>query len=385
MQYTKLGDTGVNVSRLGFGCMRLPMTDIGGEIKPDEDAAVQLLRSGFEQGINYFDTAYFYHDGISELLVGKAMKGIRDRVVLATKSPGGHVKKPGDYLRLLEEQLKKLDTDYIDFYHFHGINYNNFFEVDERGGWYKEALRAKEEGLIRHIAFSFHAGEWSQKCGLPNPESAEMIKLIDTGYFESVLCQYNLLDRSNEAGIAHAKAKGLGIVVMGPLGGGRVSGLPKEVSAKLGIEVAASAELGLRFVASNPNVDIILSGMSNETQLSENVGFVSNIAPLSVAELDGIERMLQENKRLSELYCTGCNYCMPCPQEVNIPFIFQQANYYKIYGITDFARNNYKAIGTGWIQGKRADTCNECGACEKKCPQNIKIREQLKESHAILG
>jgi len=385
MQFTTLGSTNINVSRLGFGCMRLPMiTDTSGTMKLDEDAAVALIRSGFDQGINYFDTAYFYHDGMSEVILGRAMKGIRDRAIIASKSPGGHMKKPGDYRRILEEQLARLDMDYIDVYHFHGINYNAFLEIDEKSGWYKDALKAKDEGLIRHIAFSYHAGEWSQKCGLPNPESAELIKLIDLGYFESVLCQYNLLDRSNEKGIEYAKQKGMGVVVMGPLGGGRVSGLPKETAEKLGIQVAASAELGLRFVASNPNVDIILSGMSSDIQLGENVKYVSDIAPLSSAEMQGIERMVEENKRLSELYCTGCNYCMPCPQEVNIPYIFQQTNYYKIYGTTEYAKNNYKGIGSGWVPGRRADACNECGACEKKCPQNIKIREQLKESAALL-
>ena len=172
---------------------------------------------------------------------------------------------------------------------------------------------------------------------------------------------------------------------MGPLGGGRVSGLPKELADKLGINVNASAEMGLRFVASNPNVDIILSGMSSMTQLLENVEYVSRIEPLSSLEIEGILKMMDENKRLSELYCTGCNYCMPCPQEVNIPYIFQMMNYYKVYGTKNFAKDNYARIGAGWIKGNKADACNECGACEKKCPQNIKIREQLKECREALG
>jgi len=201
-----------------------------------------------------------------------------------------------------------------------------------------------------------------------------------------VLCQYNVLDRSNEAGMAHAKAKGLGVTVMGPLGGGRISGLPKEMLAKCGVEVRASAELGLRFVATNPNVDILLSGMSAMPQLLENAETVSRLTPLSPAEKEGILTMVEEMKRLSDLYCTGCEYCMPCPFEVNIPFVFEQMNYHKVYGLTDLARKNYATIGKApWFPGKNASACTECGECETKCPQHLKIREQLKESHAALG
>jgi len=251
-------------------------------------------------------------------------------------------------------------------------------ELDKNTGWYGEAVNAKDEGLIKHISLSFH----SRNISPPAPD--DMIKLIDTGHFESVLCQYNVLDQSNAKAMEYAKKKGLGVAVMGPLGGGRVSGLPKAVADELGIKVAASAEMGLRFVASNPNVDIILSGMNSMEQLIENSAYVSNIEPLSMEEIDGILKMMEENKRLSELYCTDYNYCIPCPQEVNIPYIFQMMNYYKVYGIRDFAMKGYSEIGMGWIRGKNADACTECGACEKKCPQRLKIREQLKECEAIL-
>ena len=159
----------------------------------------------------------------------------------------------------------------------------------------------------------------------------------------------------------------------------------KDVADNLGIKSVASAELGLRFVASNPNVDIILSGMRNETQLMENVEYVSRLEPLTADELTGIGRMMDENKRLSELYCTGCNYCVPCPHGVSIPHIFQSANYSKIYGIKEYARKSYAEIGTGWMaNAKRADACTECGICETKCPQHIEIRKQLKEAHELL-
>ncbi|MEI6579174.1 MAG: aldo/keto reductase [Eubacteriales bacterium] len=378
MNYLPFGGTGKSVSRLGFGCMRLPMAFTAGGPQVDVQAATDMLQRGLKLGINYFDTAYFYHNGQSERILGAALGKRRSEVNVATKCPGNLVNKKGDLRRILEEQLGRLSTGYIDFYHFHGINYDEFQRIDAKAGWYEDAVAAKNEGLIKHISFSFHSSDFQ------SPAPDDMMKLIDTGYFESVLCQYNVLDQSNAAAMAYAKKKGLGVVIMGPLGGGRVSGLPAEVAAKLGIDTAASAELGLRFVAANPNVDVILSGMSSMEQLEQNVGFVSNLRPLSSSEADGITAMMQENKRLAELYCTGCNYCMPCPQEVNIPYIFQMMNYYKVYGIEEFAQNGYRGIGSGWIKGKKADACNQCGACEKKCPQGLKIREQLIESHAAL-
>jgi len=379
MNYTQFGNTKAMVSRLGFGCMRLPMKLSDGKMQFDEDASVEMLRKGIELGINYYDSGYIYCNGQSEKILGHALEGgRRDKVFLSTKCPGQFVHKPGDYTRILEEQLTRLKTDHLDFYYFHGINYESFMELDKNTGWYGEAVKAKEQGLIKHISFSFHSRNFTSQA----PE--DMIKLIDTGCFESVLCQYNVLDQSNAKAMEYAKEKGLGVAVMGPLGGGRVSGLPEAVADELGIKVSASAELGLRFVASNPNADIILSGMSSMQQLMENSEYVSNIEPLSEKEIEGILKMMEENKRLSELYCTGCNYCMPCPQEVNIPYIFQMMNYFKIYGIKDFGRKGYSEIGTGWIRGKNADACTECGVCEKKCPQNLKIREQLKECAAAL-
>ena len=152
----------------------------------------------------------------------------------------------------------------------------------------------------------------------------------------------------------------------------------------IAVKSAASAELGLRYVASNPNVDILLSGMSSMEQLLENVEYVSRLEPLTPAEQEGIKLMMDENRRLSELYCTGCNYCMPCPFEVNIPVIFQNLNYARVYGIKEYARKSYYEIGNQWVRGKRADACTECGACEQKCPQRIQIRRQLKEAHELL-
>lgn len=369
MQYTPFGNTGLQISRLGFGAMRLPMMTVDGKSVVDEDQAIAMIHRAFELGVNYIDTAFFYCEGLSEIAVGKALKGWRDKVILSTKYPFDI-----PFRERLESQLQKLDTDHIDFYHFHGIG-ESFFTHERHDEAVNGALKAKEEGLIRHLSFSFH------------DKVEVMKKLVDVGIFSSVLCQYNLLDRSNEEGLAYAKEHGLGTAVMGPVGGGRISGMPPQVAQRFGVQVRSSAELALRFVMTNPNVNVALSGMSTMQQVEENAAIASNVAPLSAAELEGINAALEENRRMSDLYCTGCNYCAPhCPQGIVIPRIFELMNYHRVYGITDYAREQYSGIGVNpWTPGHKADECIECGVCEDYCPQKIDIRKQLKDCHAALA
>jgi predicted aldo/keto reductase-like oxidoreductase len=278
------------------------MVTIDGKNTVDQDKVDQMLKRGYELGINYFDTAYLYNDGQSEIAVGRAVKSFRKDILVSSKSPSHLIKKPGDYRRILEEQLKKLDMDYIDFYHFHGIRYESFLSIDKNANWLKEAQQAKEEGLIKHISFSCH----------DKPEN--MIKLIDMGCFESVLCQYSAIDRSNEEAIAYAKAKGLGTVVMGPLGGGRVSGLPKEIAQQLGLKVKSSVEMAFRFVFANSNINCALSGMENLKMVEENCEISLNGEPLSAEEVQAVNDLMAENKRLSELYCTDAPTAFPAPR-----------------------------------------------------------------------
>lgn len=369
MEYRKFGNTGMNISRLGFGAMRLPMMSVDGKNVVNDELAIPMIHRAFEQGVNYIDTAWFYCDGISENTVGKALKGWRDKVYLSTKYPFN-----GPLLETLETQLKKLDVEYLDVYHFHGIGEKSL-EHELWKSAVADALKAKEQGLIKHLSFSFH----------DKPEA--MMKLVDLGIFSSVLCQYNLLDRSNEAGLAYAKEKGLGTVVMGPVGGGRIAGMDPEVAKRLGVQVKSSAELALRFVFANQNVDCAISGMSTLEQVEENCAIASNTAPLSATEVTGINAAMEENKRLAELYCTGCNYCIPyCPEKVNIPAIFSAMNQRRVYGIKEPAQQAYDQIGANdWVKGKKADACIECGACEEHCPQKIEIRKQLKECLGIFG
>lgn len=368
MTYTNFGATGLKISRLGFGAMRLPMVEVDGKKVIDEDPAIAMIHRAFELGVNYIDTAYFYCDHQSEALVGKALKGWRDKVILSTKYPFQK-----DFRETLEEQLGKLDTDHIDFYHLHGIG-EGFFTHERRENALEGAARAKEEGLIRHLSFSFH----------DKPEV--MARIIDLGLFSSVLCQYNLLDRANEEAMAHAHERGLGVVVMGPLGGGRVAGLPAGMAEQLGITVHSSAELALRFVLANPNVDCALSGMGSMAMVEENAAVASNTAPLSADEVRAINAAMEQNKKLADLYCTGCNYCLEhCPNEVSISRIFEAMNYHTVYGLTEHAQGHYDAIGQPWAKGAKADACIQCGECEMHCPQNIPIREQLEECLAVFG
>ncbi len=368
MIYNKFGKTGIEISALGFGSMRLPMVqDSDNNNHVDMDKAVAMMRHGFDLGINYVDSAYGYCASESEIAVGKALKGYRDKVYLSTKLPLGNIKATGDFDRHLTEQLTKLDVDYIDFYHFHGVSNERLENVILKYKLIDEALKAKSAGLIRHLSFSFH----------DKPEI--MNKIIDLGVFSSVLCQYNLLDRTNEPAIAYAVEQGLGVVGMGPVGGGRLS-YPSEFMQYLVEQNVSTPELALRFVISNPNIHCALSGMGNLQMVDENVKTASISEPLSSDELQGIDATLKQCQSLADIYCTGCGYCMPCPHEVNIPACFAALILKKVYKLDVAAVERYNTIKPV----NQAAACVKCGACEKKCPQNIPITKRLKETTEII-
>ncbi|MBA7674295.1 hypothetical protein ES703_82505 [subsurface metagenome] len=378
MQYRDFGNSGVKVSALGFGAMRLPQERIKGKSQINQEKSVEIMQRAFELGVNYVDTAYNYNEGESELAVGKALKGWRERVYLSTKMPTWIVEKKDDYRRFLEEQLERLKVEYIDFYHFHFLNEDNFKNIVLKYDFLREARKAKDEGLIKHISFSSH----------DRPEF--MKRIIDIGIFESVLCQYNLLDRSNEGVIAYAKEKGLGVAVMGPVGGGRLasSGILKEI---LTGSVKSTPELALRFVLANENVSVALSGMENMQMVEENLRVASLSRPLSNEELETIKTFIKERRKKEEITCNMCEYCQPCPSQVAISRIFELMNYYRVYGLKEYARKQYQDIGVGTLDSgekderEKADACTECGRCEEQCPQRIEIIERLKEIHQVLG
>ena len=358
MQYREFGNTGVKLSALGFGAMRLPQED---------DEAVRVMRRAFELGVNYLDTALVY--GESERKCGLALKGWRDKIYLSTKNPMRDNTVEGWWSRL-NESLEHLDTDHIEFYQVvHSMTFQEYTDFLVNGGGMKAVRKAQDQGIIKYCCFSCH----------DTPDN--MIKLIDTDEFNGMTLQYNLLDRANEEVIAHANEKGMGIVVMGPVGGGRLAAPSEQIRKMIPTEVKSSPEVALRFVLSNPGVTCAISGMNTIAQVEENIATASREEPLSADEKQAIEASLNENKRLAELYCTGCKYCMPCPNGVNIPKNFQAMNLHRIYGLTDHARAMYNHLSNPEKpeHGKKAEECIECGACEPKCPQKIKIMAQLKE------
>jgi predicted aldo/keto reductase-like oxidoreductase len=341
----------------------------------DRERAIPMLVRAYESGVNYFDTGKWYCGQDSERALGEAVKSMdRGKIFLSTKYAQGEPTAK-DLREKFETSLALMDQQYVDFYHLWGISWESFrTKIDIPGGPLKEFLKLKEEGLARHLSFSFHS------------DAAEITKLVDTGIFESMLCQYNFLDRRCEEGMTYAASRGLGVVIMGPVGGGRL-GTHSDVVAKIlpGGAAMSTPELALRFVLSNPSVTVALSGMSTIGQVNQNVAAASRSSWLSAEEQSRVRAAAEENQKFMDLYCTGCAYCMPCPHEVNIPRIFEAMNLKTVWGLEKPARNMYAEIGTNpWVKGNKADACIECGECEPKCPQKIPIASQLAESRIAL-
>jgi predicted aldo/keto reductase-like oxidoreductase len=360
MKYRKLGNTGLEVSILGFGGMRLPMKGA----RVDRDVAVPMLRRAQELGINLFDTAVGYCNRDSQRALGEALEPVRDKVVISTKNPY-HFAEPDEWWRALEESLEFLRTDYIDIYNHHGLRWKTYEErLDpEKGGLTGQMISAKEQGLIRHIGFSFH----------DTPEN--LIKLAETGYYESVILQYNLLDQKNAEAMHRVKELGLGVIVMGPVGGGRL-GIPSGKIVELtGGQVSSTPEAAFRFVWAHPAVSSALSGMASMEMIEDNVRIADQCQPFNREDIDRINALVQERLERSGLYCSGCAYCLEvCPAGVQIPFNLDQLNLSRIFGLRDGARKWYNGL-VG-----RAIICVNCGRCVEKCPQGIDIPARLRET-----
>ena len=380
MIYRTLGTTGLKVSALGFGAMRLPMTEDGQQV--DRKLALPMFRRAFQGGVNYVDSAVGYCKQDSQRAVGDALSEWfadghpRDSIVVSTKNPLYDKTAPDKWWQNLEDSLQRLKVDYIDCYHHHFLLWKSYSEhVIGDDGHYQQMLKAKEQGLIRHIGFSFH----------DTPEAFH--KVIDSGLFEFATCQYNLLDRKNEEAIAHAHEKGMGIIIMGPVAGGRLSVTAGPLGESLPEGIATTPELALRFVLSNPNVTIALSGMTRMSDVEENLVTASREEPFSPSEKAAADRAMDKLQKLADLYCTGCKYCEPsCPEEIRISDIFHHMIVRSVYGGEEAAIKGYAFMKSSAERtGKKmADACVECGKCEEECPQNIPIREQLKQACEVL-
>lgn len=377
MQYRNFGKLDWQASALGFGCMRLPTLD-GKSGNIDQEKADKMIHTAIEAGVNYFDTAYVYHDQMSEVALGKALQGgYRERVKIATKSPIWLINEPADFDRLLDEQLKRLQTETIDFYLLHALNRNSWEKI-QKLDLLRRAEAAKADGRIRYIGFSFH-------------DNLETFKQIVDGYDKWDFCQiqYNYMDITVQAGtegLQYAASKGLAIVIMEPLLGGKLAlDLPATHPLwETAAQKRTPAGWALQWLWHHPEVSVVLSGMSTLEQVEENIHTASLSSPglLSQAEVELVNQVRDVVNSLSPIPCTRCEYCLPCPNGVNIPRNFDVYNRVAMYDALDDCRFEYKR----WIpDDEKAAACIQCDECLSKCPQSIAISTWLPEVEEVLG
>lgn len=375
MQYRKFGEHGIEVSALGFGCMRFPILD-GDPAKIDEAATIKMVRHAIDNGVNYVDTAWPYHREQGEAMVGKALRdGYREKVYLATKSPVFYVKEPADFDKYLNRQLEKLETDHIDFYLLHALTKKRWQEC-LGNEVFNFIRRAKADGRIRYIGFSFHDA-------LPH------FKEIVDGYpWDFCQIQFNYMNEKYQAGLEglhYAAGKGLPVVIMEPLLGGRLAKPGPEALQKIwasGHQKRSPVDWALRWLWNNPEVTVVLSGMSAMEQVVENLSIVEDALPNSMdeAELAVIERARQFYLAQTKVGCTECNYCQDCPAKVQIPRIFSLYNEAFMYGEHEEAKKVYKRLEE---KEGSFSACLDCGQCEEVCPQHLEIRKHLGEFQRI--
>ena len=377
MQYRSFGRLDWRPSALGFGAMRLPTID-GDPAKIDEELATRMIRSAIDAGVNYVDTAWPYHREQSEPFVGRCLQdGYRDKVRLATKMPTWLVEKPADFDRYLGEQLKRLQTDRIDFYLLHGLNKERWPQIRNLDV-FEWAERAIADGRIGHLGFSFH-------------DELSLFKEIVDAY-DWTFCQimYNYMDVEFQAGtegMHYAASKGLAAVIMEPLRGGSLTQPAPEPVAKLWASARmrrSQADWALQWLWNQSEVSLCLSGMTAMQHVEENVASAerSGVGTLSEEETRLIDRVREAYRGLSPIPCTDCKYCQPCPSGVEIPEIFSNYNSAMMYGDHGRYRMSYNRFMPA---EKRADNCVECGQCESVCPQQIEIIDWLKKAHAFLA
>jgi predicted aldo/keto reductase-like oxidoreductase len=380
MQFRPFGNLDWKVSALGFGCMRFPTTD-GKQISPniDESEAIRMLRHAIDNGVNYVDTAYVYHDGRSEVVLGKALRdGYRDKVKLATKLPTWMVNEPGDFNRFLNEQLTRLRTDHIDCYLIHALNQSRWRDRVLRHDVLAEAAKALADGRIRHLGFSFHDDF---------PVFEQIVDATDMWSFCQL--QYNYMDIENQAGmrgVQLAASKGLAVIVMEPLLGGRLANPPDDIRHTFQRFPAqhSPAEWAFEWLWDQSEVSIVLSGMSAMRQVEENLKAASNsrLHGFGLAEQDLIARVRELYRTRTAIPCTKCGYCMPCPNGVHIPNNFDIYNYAYLYDDVENARFKYQVFLT---EDERAAACIDCDVCEGECPQKIPISDWMPKVSALLA
>ncbi|MFY1112163.1 MAG: aldo/keto reductase [Methanosarcinaceae archaeon] len=371
MLYRKLGKTGEKVSILGYGSMRLPVID-GAVDNIDEEKAIELLRYAIDHGVNYVDAAYSYHGGKGEVFLGKALAdGYREKVHLATKLSCKRVNCKEDMDRFLNEQLEKLRTDCIDFYLLHAVK-KSYWEKMKKFGVFEFLERARAAGKIKYTGFSFH-------------DDLDVFKeVLDAYPWDLCQIQFNYLDEDFQAGVEglkYAGEKGVAVVIMEPLRGGNLASKVPEEAKKVWDRARikrSPAEWAFRYLWNYPEISVVLSGMSEMGHLEENLRIADEGLPnsLSPEEKSLIAEVKEIYKARIKVNCTGCKYCIPCPQGVNIP---RNLGYLNDVYMLDDVKNARFQYGVLLAPEEKAGNCVECGECEEVCPQGISIREMLKE------
>lgn len=376
MKYRAMGKLGIQTSAFGLGCMRFN-GNASGDSAIDEKKAISLIRRAIDGGVTYLDTAYVYLGKTSEIVVGKALRdGYRDRVTIATKMPKEAVKDRASMEALLEEELKKLQTDHIDFYLMHGINREkwDYFKSIGAPAFFDDMKKA---GKIRYKCFSFHG-------------SYEEFEYILTDYdWDLVQIQYNFMDVNNQAGakgLALAGKLGIPVVIMEGLLGGRLAKAPSNVQALYdAFPVKRSpVEWAFRWLCNHPEIAVVLSGCNEAEQIDQNLKIFDTVEPgiMSPEELRLMEDVRAAYISRTKIGCTGCRYCMPCPNGVNIPGLFSSWNEVSLYDTDprwDWGLKRIRESDSG------PDRCVRCGACEAACPQHLNIIESLQQAWGELN
>ena len=375
MIYRENPKNGDKLSQLGFGCMRLPRK--GTSI--DMAASTKMIHSAIENGVNYFDTAYIYPG--SEVALGQILSGEwRKKVYIATKLPVIITRTAEDIDKYFNKQLERLNTDYIDYYLTHMLTRLADFEKIKNFGIEDWIAKQKNNGKIRNIGFSFHGTK------------EEFKKIVDAYDWDFCLIQFNYLDENHQAGLEglrYAHAKGMPVMIMEPLRGGKLAnGLPQKALKEFhAVDSSRSAaDWGLRWVWNHPEVTLLLSGMNTQTQIDENIRLASEVNPLSLTDkdLDAYKKVYNCMRESIKVNCTSCGYCIPCPAGINIPNVFSNYNEYFMEKRMETLGQYMVSTGISPENPAYASLCKRCGKCEKHCPQNIKIMDTLQDAVKVL-
>lgn len=334
MEYRILGKTGLEISRLGFGGIPIQKTT--------KEKTRELILDLINKGVNFIDTARAYT--VSEEYLGYALSGVREKFVLATKSMA---RTKDGMAKDIEASLEKLQTDYIDLYQIHNPSPKDFESVMEKGGALEALIESRASGKIGHIGITLHSVELFERA-------------LELDWVETIMFPYNIVETQGEELIALCKEKNVGFICMKPLAGGAID----------------NSRVAMRFIASNPSVDVVIPGMANEKEIEENAKSISDTSPLLC---DEEEKIAQIRESLGTNFCRRCNYCAPCTVGINIPSVFLLEGYFSRYDLKDWASVRYSLLG------KFASDCIECGVCETRCPYNLPIREMLKKASGVFG